>query len=130
MLRLLLKARNCFQESKKWQERKDALDCLDKLSSNPKLESGQYGELCAVLKKVGCILKIRFICFNFSIAPFHKMGCNPECLIIPNIYVCIYAWNMLGRDISFGFSLHCGNFLLMQPSYACKKKKNLPSVEG
>lgn len=39
-------------ESKKWQERKEALEALDKLTSNPKLEPGQYGEVCAVLKKI------------------------------------------------------------------------------
>ncbi|XP_047135598.1 cytoskeleton-associated protein 5 isoform X1 [Hydra vulgaris] len=39
-------------ESKKWQERKETLEALEKLTSNPKLEAGQYGEVCAVLKKV------------------------------------------------------------------------------
>lgn len=32
--------------------RKEALEALEKLVSNPKLEGGQYGELLAALKKV------------------------------------------------------------------------------
>ncbi|XP_028419152.1 cytoskeleton-associated protein 5-A-like, partial [Dendronephthya gigantea] len=35
----------------KWSTRKEALEQLDKLTSNPKIEGGQYGELMAVLKK-------------------------------------------------------------------------------
>ena len=41
-----------LKESKKWQERMEMLEALNKLVSNPKLEPGQYGEICAVLKKV------------------------------------------------------------------------------
>ena len=41
-----------FQENKKWQLRKEALEALEKLASNPKLEGGQYGELVGALKKV------------------------------------------------------------------------------
>ena len=41
-----------LKESKKWQERMESLEALHKLVSNPKLEPGQYGEICAVLKKV------------------------------------------------------------------------------
>ena len=43
---------NVFQENKKWQIRKEALEALEKLASNPKLEGGQYGELAGALKKV------------------------------------------------------------------------------
>ena len=32
--------------------RKEALEALEKLVSNPKLEGGQYGELMGALKKV------------------------------------------------------------------------------
>lgn len=39
-------------ESKKWQERKEALDALEILLQNPKLESGEYGDLVRALKKV------------------------------------------------------------------------------
>ena len=41
-----------IQENKKWQMRKEALEALEKLVSNPKLEGGQYGELLGALKKV------------------------------------------------------------------------------
>lgn len=44
-------------ESKKWQERKEALDCLEQLLSNtPKLESAEYGDLIRAIKKV-CVLE-------------------------------------------------------------------------
>jgi hypothetical protein len=40
-------------EAKKWQERKEALDCLNELvTKNPKLEAGDYGDLVKLLKKV------------------------------------------------------------------------------
>ncbi|XP_078348745.1 cytoskeleton-associated protein 5-like isoform X2 [Oculina patagonica] len=39
-------------ENKKWQIRKEALEALEKLVSNPKLEGGQYGELLGALKKI------------------------------------------------------------------------------
>ncbi|XP_056135321.1 cytoskeleton-associated protein 5-like [Lampris incognitus] len=39
-------------EAKKWQERKEALDVLEVLAKNPKLESGDYGDLVRALKKV------------------------------------------------------------------------------
>ncbi|XP_055712026.1 protein mini spindles isoform X3 [Phlebotomus papatasi] len=39
-------------ESKKWQERKEALEAIEPLVQNPKLESGDYGELIKALKKV------------------------------------------------------------------------------
>uniref|UniRef100_A0A1B0CAC3 Putative microtubule-associated protein n=1 Tax=Lutzomyia longipalpis TaxID=7200 RepID=A0A1B0CAC3_LUTLO len=39
-------------ESKKWQERKEALESIEKLVQHPKLESGDYGELIKVLKKI------------------------------------------------------------------------------
>ncbi|KAG1678360.1 Cytoskeleton-associated protein 5 [Nymphon striatum] len=38
-------------EAKKWQERKGAMEILEKLCANPKLESGDYGDLVKVLKK-------------------------------------------------------------------------------
>lgn len=49
-------------ESKKWQERKEALDSLQNLLVNPKLESGDYGDVVRVLKKV--CQKIKFIFYN------------------------------------------------------------------
>lgn len=39
-------------EAKKWQERKDSLEALEPLVSNPKLENGDYGDLVRALKKV------------------------------------------------------------------------------
>lgn len=39
-------------EAKKWQERKEVLDALDTLLQNPKLESGDYGDVVRALKKV------------------------------------------------------------------------------
>ncbi|XP_034051282.1 cytoskeleton-associated protein 5-like [Thalassophryne amazonica] len=39
-------------EAKKWQERKEALEALETLVKNPKLEAGDYGDLVKALKKV------------------------------------------------------------------------------
>ncbi|KAF7647512.1 hypothetical protein LDENG_00171230 [Lucifuga dentata] len=39
-------------EAKKWQERKEALEALEALAKNPKLEAGDYGDLVRALKKV------------------------------------------------------------------------------
>ncbi|XP_070492118.1 protein mini spindles isoform X2 [Chironomus tepperi] len=39
-------------EAKKWQERKESLEALEPLVSNPKLENGDYGDLVRALKKV------------------------------------------------------------------------------
>ncbi|XP_052453379.1 cytoskeleton-associated protein 5 isoform X4 [Carassius gibelio] len=39
-------------EAKKWQERKEALEAVEALTKNPKLESGDYGDLARALKKV------------------------------------------------------------------------------
>lgn len=39
-------------EAKKWQERKEALEALDALVKNPKLENGDYGDVVRALKKV------------------------------------------------------------------------------
>jgi len=41
-----------LQESKKWQERKEALEALQKLAEAPKLENADYNELVRTLKKV------------------------------------------------------------------------------
>ena len=41
-----------MQEAKKWQERREALEEVQKLVSNPKLESGDYADLVRALKKV------------------------------------------------------------------------------
>lgn len=41
-----------LQEAKKWQERKEALEALETLVKNPKLEAGDYGEVVKALKKV------------------------------------------------------------------------------
>lgn len=39
-------------EAKKWQDRKESLEALQTLLQNPKLESGDYGDLVKALKKV------------------------------------------------------------------------------
>ncbi|XP_056382427.1 LOW QUALITY PROTEIN: cytoskeleton-associated protein 5 [Hyla sarda] len=39
-------------EAKKWQERKEALEVVETLVKNPKLEAGDYGDLVRALKKV------------------------------------------------------------------------------
>ncbi|KAI4875261.1 hypothetical protein NFI96_023924 [Prochilodus magdalenae] len=39
-------------EAKKWQERKEALEALEALAKNPKLESGEYGDVVKALNKV------------------------------------------------------------------------------
>jgi len=40
-------------EAKKWQERKEALEALEALTSaNPKLESGDYGDVVRILKRL------------------------------------------------------------------------------
>lgn len=41
-----------LQEAKKWQERKEALEVMEALTKNPKLENGDYGDLVRALKKV------------------------------------------------------------------------------
>ncbi|KAF7707626.1 hypothetical protein HF521_018844 [Silurus meridionalis] len=39
-------------EAKKWQERKEALEAVETLAKNPKIEAGDYGDLVRALKKV------------------------------------------------------------------------------
>lgn len=39
-------------EAKKWQERKEALEALETLAKNLKLENGDYGDVVRVLKKI------------------------------------------------------------------------------
>ncbi|XP_028649672.2 LOW QUALITY PROTEIN: cytoskeleton-associated protein 5 [Erpetoichthys calabaricus] len=39
-------------EAKKWQERKEALEALEALVKNPKIESGDFGDVVKALKKV------------------------------------------------------------------------------
>ncbi|XP_023289884.1 protein mini spindles isoform X2 [Orussus abietinus] len=39
-------------EAKKWQERKEALEALETLVKNPKLENGDYGDVVRALKKM------------------------------------------------------------------------------
>ncbi|MEJ1278442.1 cytoskeleton associated protein 5 [Cricetulus griseus] len=43
---------NSVQEAKKWQERKEALEAVEVLVKNPKLEAGDYADLVKALKKV------------------------------------------------------------------------------
>ncbi|XP_053491174.1 cytoskeleton-associated protein 5 [Ictalurus furcatus] len=39
-------------EAKKWQERREALEALEALTRNPKLETGEYGDVIKALNKV------------------------------------------------------------------------------
>ncbi|XP_043507274.1 protein mini spindles [Frieseomelitta varia] len=39
-------------EAKKWQERKEAVEALESLVKNPKLENGDYGDVVRALKKI------------------------------------------------------------------------------
>lgn len=39
-------------EAKKWQERKEAMESLETLVANPKLEAGDYADLVRMLKKI------------------------------------------------------------------------------
>jgi len=43
-----------LQEAKKWQERKEALEAVETLTKNLKLENGDYGDLVRALKKASC----------------------------------------------------------------------------
>lgn len=45
------------QEAKKWQERKEALEAVETLTKNPKLENGDYGDLVRALKKVEVLVE-------------------------------------------------------------------------
>ena len=49
-------------EAKKWQERKEAVDAVEQLVANPKLQTGDYGDLVRALKKV-----VDFIGFVYCI---------------------------------------------------------------
>lgn len=40
-----------LQEAKKWQERKEALEAVEVLVKNPRLEAGDYADLVKALKK-------------------------------------------------------------------------------
>jgi len=59
-IKMFLNAVPChgLQESKKWQERKEALDALLKLAEAPKIENADYHELIRILKKVFVIVLI------------------------------------------------------------------------
>lgn len=49
-------------EAKKWQERKEALDSLEQLmQGNPKLESGDYGDVVRALKKVSLLFFVSIV---------------------------------------------------------------------
>lgn len=54
-------------EAKKWQERKEALEALETLVKNPKLENGDYGDIVRALKRV-CVT--RFILQNLLLFYF------------------------------------------------------------
>ena len=56
-----------YQEAKKWQERKEALEALHKLTENPKLEGGDHGQLVRALIKVGGHQSVDIAQFNFIV---------------------------------------------------------------
>ena len=51
-----------LQESKKWQERKEALEALQKLAEAPKLVAADYSELVRTLRKVIACLLLSHVC--------------------------------------------------------------------
>jgi len=55
-------------EAKKWQERKEAMEALETLVANPKLQTGDYGDLVRALKKVGFFFLhlYIFVCVGLS----------------------------------------------------------------
>lgn len=67
-----------MQEAKKWQERKEALEAVEVLVKNPKLEAGDYADLVKALKKVnvrrfniGVPTTVQAIVFFFICHPFY-----------------------------------------------------------
>ena len=58
------------------------MEQLDKLTSNPKIEGGQYGELMAVLKKAGYppvfIIRVYFMLFegNHALSVLYDTNIN------------------------------------------------------
>lgn len=69
-------------EAKKWQERKEAVDAVEQLVANPKLQTGDYGDLVRALKKVvdfiGFVYCIVIMCFFFS-DHRQRLKCNGYC---------------------------------------------------
>ena len=65
-------------EAKKWQERKEAMEALETLVANPKLQTGDYGDLVRALKKVSLLLLdkswIHFLGLGFT-TKFWKKKC-------------------------------------------------------
>ena len=61
-------------EAKKWQERKEAMEALETLVANPKLQPGEYGDLVRALKKVvvtsiqllSLLEKFQHVCIYFT----------------------------------------------------------------
>jgi hypothetical protein len=53
-----------FQEAKKWQERREALEALQKLAESPKIENGTFGTLVSTLLKVSVIFFFFFFCVH------------------------------------------------------------------
>ena len=47
-----------LQEAKKWQERREALEALQKLCDNPKIEPGDFGPVVKVLQKVHTLFNL------------------------------------------------------------------------
>lgn len=52
MFQYVQSLRPLLQEAKKWQERREAVEAVEALTKNPKLENGDYGDLVRALKKV------------------------------------------------------------------------------
>lgn len=59
-----------LQEAKKWQERKEALEAVEALTKNPKLENGDYGDLVRALKKV----KTEILCIFLMRRSYLEVG--------------------------------------------------------
>lgn len=59
-----------IQEAKKWQERKEALEAVQKLVENPKLEQGDYHDLIKTIKRV----TFNYARCLFSVNVLHSVG--------------------------------------------------------
>ncbi|XP_041074524.1 cytoskeleton-associated protein 5-like isoform X2 [Polyodon spathula] len=78
-------------ESKKWQERKEALEALEILVKNPKIESGDFGDVVRTLKKVigkdtnVMLVAVAAKCVVGLATGLRKKFGTYACLVVPTI---------------------------------------------
>ncbi len=102
------------QEAKKWQERREAMEAVQKLLESPKLEQGDYGDLVRALKKVlvafinihwktklsyNCefwVQSLQNVLYSKLLYIIKQMLSNlhsrSDCVIVPDIYIYIYIF--------------------------------------